>query len=165
MNIYAIVIYKMIESCTKRRMILAITFLGGLTLLVLVVESNWTSGNGRNYVAAVDKNSSNENNCWLHEEFEIVEVCHPCTDFEITSKSVGVCVPTHFKETISCKLSGKVVSRRCDRVTWLEERSFWMFEGLVFIVGVISTTAVFTRQKILDHRMLRRIQRQLASGV
>jgi hypothetical protein len=28
-NIYAVVIYKMIESCTKRRMILAITFLGG----------------------------------------------------------------------------------------------------------------------------------------
>jgi hypothetical protein len=50
-----------------------------LTLLVLIVESNWTSSNGRNYVAAVDKNSSNENNCWLHEEFEIVETCHPCT--------------------------------------------------------------------------------------
>jgi hypothetical protein len=33
-------------------------------------------------------------------------------DFEITSKSVGVCVPTHFKETVSCKLSGKVVSKR-----------------------------------------------------
>jgi hypothetical protein len=33
-------------------------------------------------------------------------------DFEITSKSVGVCVPTHFKESLSCKLSGKVVNRR-----------------------------------------------------
>jgi hypothetical protein len=50
-----------------------------LTLLVLIVESHWTSGNGRNHVAVVDKNSSNENNCWLHEEFEIVESCHPCT--------------------------------------------------------------------------------------
>ena len=53
----------------------------------------------------------------------------------------------------------------CDKVTWLEERNFWLFEGSVFIVGVISTTVVFTRQKVLDHRMLRRIQRQLASGV
>lgn len=53
----------------------------------------------------------------------------------------------------------------CDKVTWLEERNFWLFEGSVFIVGVISTTIVFTRQKVLDHRMLRRIQRQLASGV
>ena len=53
----------------------------------------------------------------------------------------------------------------CDKVTWLEERNFWLFEGSVFIVGVISTAVVFTRQKVLDHRMLRRIQRQLASGV
>jgi hypothetical protein len=50
-----------------------------LTLLVLIVESHWTSGNGRNHVAVVDKNSSNENNCWLHEEFEIIELCHPCS--------------------------------------------------------------------------------------
>ncbi|PNF34632.1 hypothetical protein B7P43_G05866 [Cryptotermes secundus] len=155
----------MMESCTKRRMILAMTFLGGLTLLVLFVESNWTPGNGRNHVAVVDRNSSNENNCWLYEESETVEACHPCTEFEIRSKSVGVCVPTYFKETLSCKLSGKVVSRRCDEVTWLDEHNFWLFEGLMFIVGVISTTFVFTRQTILDQRMLRRIQRQLASGV
>ncbi|XP_021919690.1 protein JTB [Zootermopsis nevadensis] len=155
----------MIESCTKRRMILAITFLGGLTLLVLIVESHWTAGNGKNHVGAVGKNSSNDNNCWLREDIETVQPCHPCTDFEITSKSVGVCVATHFKETLFCKSSGKVVSRSCDKVTWLEERKFWIFEGSVFVVGVISTTFVFARQKILDHRMLRRIQRQLASGV
>ena len=29
MNVYVIVVYKMIESCTKRRMIVAITLLGG----------------------------------------------------------------------------------------------------------------------------------------
>jgi len=50
-------------------------------------------------------------------------------------------------------------------VTWLEERNFWIFEGSMFMLGVISTTVVFARQKILDHRMLRRIQRQLASSV
>jgi len=50
-----------------------------LTLLVLIVESNWTSGNGRNHAGVVEKNSSNENNCWLHEEFQIIEACHPCT--------------------------------------------------------------------------------------
>ncbi|XP_069672277.1 protein JTB isoform X1 [Periplaneta americana] len=155
----------MIESCTKKRMILAITFLGGLTLLVLIVESHWTSGSSRNHVGVAEKNATNENNCWLHEDFEIVEPCHLCTEFEITSKSNGVCVPTKFKETLRCKSSGKVVSRSCDKVTWLEERNFWIFEGSMFLLGIISTTVVFARQKILDHRMLRRIQRQLASGV
>ncbi|KAJ4434956.1 hypothetical protein ANN_23528, partial [Periplaneta americana] len=87
------------------------------------------------------------------------------SEFEITSKSNGVCVPTKFKETLRCKSSGKVVSRSCDKVTWLEERNFWIFEGSMFLLGIISTTVVFARQKILDHRMLRRIQRQLASGV
>jgi hypothetical protein len=43
------------------------------------VESHWTSGNGRNHAAVIDKNSSNENNCWLYEEFEIKEACHLCS--------------------------------------------------------------------------------------
>lgn len=155
----------MIESCTKKRMIFGITLLGGLTLFVLMLESHWASGKKSHIGGVPEKNATNENNCWLNEEFEVIEECHPCSDFEITSKSNGVCVPTHFKETIKCKVSGKIINRSCDKVTWLEERNFWIFEGSMFVMGVISTIIVFSRQKILDHQMLRRIQRQLASGV
>ncbi|KAJ9595096.1 hypothetical protein L9F63_013622 [Diploptera punctata] len=130
-----------------------------------MVESHWASGKNKSHVGSSEKNSTDENNCWLNEEYEIVKECHPCTDFEITSKSIGVCVATHFKELLKCRVSGKIVSRSCDKVAWLEERNFWIFEGCMFVLGLISTTIVFARQKILDHQMLRRVQRQLASGV
>ncbi|KAK7789976.1 hypothetical protein R5R35_006808 [Gryllus longicercus] len=152
----------MIESCTQKRMLLAITILGGLTLLVLVLESHLTAGNSRNHATAV-KNVTSD--CILREEFSVVEPCHPCTDFEITSRSIGACLPSHFKEVLKCSKTGTTVVRSCDKVTWLEERNFWLFEGLMFALGLVSSTIVYARQKILDHRMLRRIQRQLASGV
>ncbi|XP_066990906.1 protein JTB isoform X2 [Anabrus simplex] len=134
-----------------------------LTLLVLVVESHFTSGTSRNHHGSVSKNSSSE--CWTREEYDIIEPCHPCTDFEITSQSNGVCLKTHFKEVLKCQKSGVTVTRSCEKVQWLEERNFWIFESLMFVIGVISTAAVFARQKVLDHRMLRRVQKQLASGV
>nr|CAD7195307.1 unnamed protein product [Timema douglasi]CAD7401858.1 unnamed protein product [Timema poppensis] len=154
----------MIESCSKKRMLLAIVLLGGLTLLVLMLESHWTSVGARSYPTVSGKNTSSEHGCWLHEEYQIVEPCHLCTDFEIASKSNFVCVPTHFKEVLQCQISGKA-SRSCDKVTWLEERNFWIFEGVMFVISVISTTTVFARQKVLDRRMMRRIQRQLANSV
>lgn len=152
----------MIESCSQKRMLLAITSLGGLTLLVLVLESHLTSGNSRTHVTPI-KNLTSD--CILKEDYSVIEPCHPCTDFEITSKSISACLLTHFKEILKCHKTGTVVVRSCDKVTWLEERNFWMFEGFMLLIGLVSITLVYTRQKILDHRMLRRIQRQLASGV
>nr|CAD7442174.1 unnamed protein product [Timema bartmani] len=101
-----------------------------LTLLVLILESHWTSVGARSYPTVSGKNNSSDHGCWLHEEYQIVEPCHLCTDFEIASKSNFVCVPTHFKEVIQCQISGKA-SRSCDKVTWLEERNFWIFEGVM----------------------------------
>lgn len=154
----------MIESCTVQRMILGIIFLGGLTILVLVIESNWTSNNSnsRSIARNIEHNSSDA--CWLNEDYEVVEECHPCTDFEIASKSNKVCAETHYKEAVNCQKSGKVY-RSCDKVKWLEEKKFWQFEGTVFLIACLSTAVVHLRQKILDHRMLRRIQRQIANSV
>lgn len=53
----------------------------------------------------------------------------------------------------------------CDKVKWLEEKKFWQFEGMMLLVAFFSTAVVHLRQKILDHRMLRRIQRQIANSV
>lgn len=153
----------MIESCTKKRMVCAVTCLGGLTLFVLIIESHLTSSSSVNHSNPVTRNSTND--CWLKEDYEIVESCHPCSAFEIRSKMIPACLPTHYKEVLKCINSGSNVIRSCDKVTWLEERNFWIFEGLAFATGFVSTSVVYVRQKILDHRMLRRIQRQLASGV
>ncbi|KAG8255540.1 hypothetical protein J6590_090350, partial [Homalodisca vitripennis] len=134
-----------------------------LTLFVLVIESNWTTGNGRS-LRVTEKNASGADLCWLTEDFEIVEECHPCSDFEIASKSNKICSGTHFKEALNCEKSGKVF-RSCERVTWLEEKKFWQFEGFMFMIGCFSTATVYMRQRVLDLRTLRRIQRQIANSV
>ncbi len=53
----------------------------------------------------------------------------------------------------------------CDKVDWMEEQKFWTFEGILTVLGFVSGTALFIRQKQLDHKMYQRIQRQIATGV
>lgn len=85
-------------------------------------------------------------------------------EFEIASRSIGVCIHTHFKEVLKCA-NGETVTRSCDRVAWLDERNFWTFEALMFFASVISTIFVRIRRKTLDRRALQRVQRQLANSV
>lgn len=53
----------------------------------------------------------------------------------------------------------------CDKVIWLEERNFWLFETCMLASSIIFSVYAYGRQKILDHRMLRRVQKQLANSV
>lgn len=50
-------------------------------------------------------------------------------------------------------------------MVWLEERHFWTFEAVMAMVGMAAGLATMARQKILDHRVVQRIQRQVAAGV
>ncbi|KAJ8982912.1 hypothetical protein NQ317_004566 [Molorchus minor] len=118
----------MIESCPKKRMIVGISVLGILTVLVLIVESHWTESNKhlkkQNFV--VEQNST----CWEKEKYEVIKDCEPCSAFELRSKSIGVCIHTHFKEVLRCA-NGETVTRSCDRAAYFNEQAFWRFEGFV----------------------------------
>ncbi|XP_055303295.1 protein JTB [Sitodiplosis mosellana] len=149
----------MIESCPKKRMVFAITLLTIATIIVLIVESHWTESSPRRKFV-IENNST----CYLREEFEIIRDCHPCTDFEIASKSQGVCVHTHNKEVLRCK-SGETVSRSCDKVAWVDERNFWTFEGILLVVSALSTSVTFLRQRSLDRKVMLKVQRQLEQSV
>ncbi|XP_031628658.1 protein JTB [Contarinia nasturtii] len=148
----------MIETCPKKRMVFAITLLTIATVFVLIVESRWTESPRRNFI--IEYNST----CYTHEDFEIIHDCHPCTDYEIASKSQGVCVHTHNKEILRCK-SGETVSRSCDKVAWIDERNFWTFEGILIVVGALSTGVTFLRQRSLDRKVMLKVQRQLEQSV
>ncbi|XP_065168582.1 protein JTB [Atheta coriaria] len=152
----------MIESCPKKRMLLGITALGILTVLVLIVESHWTdrTNPSRKRIFIVEQNSS----CFEKEHFEIVNECEPCTDFEIASKSIGVCIHTHYKEVLKCA-GGETVTRSCDKTAYIEERIFWQFEGFMFFGAIISTLCTISRKRVLNRRVLQRMQRQLANSV
>lgn len=146
-------------------MFIAIGLLGGLTLLVLIFEGRytWSASAARTTSAPTSAAPIASNaSCWLKEDYIVVEECQPCTDFEIASKSVKECIPTKFKEVVKCKSSGRAV-RSCSRVVWLEERKFWLFEGISISGALLSTLAVYIRQRQLDRRMMKRLQAQLAS--
>ena len=69
-----------------------------------------------------------------------------------------------YKEKVKCQ-SGKEAYRACDRVGRIEDRKFWMFEFVIFLMGGVSASVMFMRQKQLDHKMYQRLQRQIAAGV
>ncbi|XP_008544150.1 uncharacterized protein LOC103568906 [Microplitis demolitor] len=151
----------MIESCTKKRMLLAVTLLGGLTILVLIVESQWTdSENNKPYVENLERNAT----CTTNGDYEIISECHPCTAFEIASKSIGVCIHSRYKEILRCK-TGETVTRSCDRVAWLEERAFLKFQAVMFILALLSCVTVFWRENVLRKRIIRKIAKQLRASV
>lgn len=86
------------------------------------------------------------------------------TAFEIASQSIGVCIHTHYKEVLRCA-SGEMVTRSCDRAAFIEERAFWRFETLMFAGATLSTFCVVARKRVLNKRMMQRVQRQLANSV
>ncbi|KAL3288914.1 hypothetical protein HHI36_003359 [Cryptolaemus montrouzieri] len=152
----------MIESCPKRRMLFGLSVLGFVTILVLVIESNWTDARdiSRKRTFIVEQNSS----CWQKESFEVLKDCEPCTDFEINSGSLGVCIQTHHKELLKCS-GGATVLRSCDRAAYYDEKAFWKFEAFMLVFSVISFICFTSRKKVLNKRMLQRVQRQLANSV
>lgn len=125
----------------------------------MIIESHW-AGAPKHKQFPIENNST----CWKREQYSVIQDCHPCTAFEIASKSQGVCIHTHYKELLRCK-SGETVTRSCDKVAWLDEKDFWTFEGTLFVVGVIFTSLSMLRQKALDRKTQLRIQRQLDQSV
>lgn len=53
----------------------------------------------------------------------------------------------------------------CDKVQWLEERNFFIFESCMAGFGILGAIIVKFRQKQLDQRMMARIQQQISAGV
>ena len=160
----------MIESCSRRRMLLGILALGALSILVIILESrhlhtNDESSDIHETHEVLKKKLSPGDKCWKTEPFEIEKECDLCTEEEIRNESPVVCVAKGYKELVKCKTSGTRTHRSCDRVVWVEEAKFWKFEGFFIFSSLICGSALFVRQKQLDHRMYQRIQRQMASGV
>ena len=160
----------MIESCSRRRMLLGILALGALTVLVIILESRHLSRSDEvsdihETHEVLKKKLSPGDKCWKTEEFDIEKECDICSEDEIKKESPVVCVAKGYKELVKCKTSGTETYRSCDRVPWIEESKFWKFEGFCVFSSFVCGIALFIRQKQLDHWMYQRIQRQMASGV
>ncbi|KAH8395055.1 hypothetical protein KR215_006937 [Drosophila sulfurigaster] len=150
----------MLENCQRHHMVLGLGALTLVTILVLIVESRYAAEGSvarrRNQQFVIENNST----CWKHEPYTVVQECHPCSDFDIVSRSLGVCIHTHYKEVLRCQ-SGEIVTKSCDRVALIEQRNFLKFELFTFVMGVITYLASYARDRVLSRRNYMRIERQL----
>ncbi|XP_075979012.1 jumping translocation breakpoint protein JTBR [Anticarsia gemmatalis] len=154
----------MIETCSKRCMLFGTVCLGVLTIVVLILESHLADSlSGSHRMKNKTFPTENNSTCWQHQKYSIISECHPCSDFEIRSKSIGVCIHTSFKEILKCE-NGETVTRSCDRVAYLEERAYWKFTIWSFVIGASSSLAVMLRLRVLNYRVKLRARQVLSNG-
>jgi len=154
----------MIEFCTKKRMIAAIAFLGSISIIILVIENNWSIGHSGS-VKEVNTSPAENQSTECSAEVKVVEECAPCPAFEL--KSQPYCLQTGYREIVTCKHDGssKTIHRTCPKLTYLEERDFLLFEAIALCIGLGSYTVVHSRQKLLDKLLFDKVNKQIAAGV
>jgi len=149
-------------------MVLAIAALAGLSVVVIILESTHLRSHQDDIHEShplLKESLKPEDKCWKKEGFQVVEECEVCSQEEKINKNPIVClVKNGYKEKVKCD-SGKEAYRFCEKVARIEEQKFWVFEFVVALIGAISASVVFLRQKQLDHKMYQKIQRQIAAGV
>lgn len=103
------------------------------------------------------------NACYLTETYQTSVPCEKCTAYERRSNAVA-CSPTGYRETIECFKSKIKTYRTCPIPAAIQERQFWLFEGFIMFLGLISIVCVHSRQKILDKQMVEKIRRQIGEN-
>ncbi|KAM7342583.1 jumping translocation breakpoint protein JTBR [Cochliomyia hominivorax] len=150
----------MLEFCQKKHMLLGLGLLVTTTVVVLILESRLaTTGpmrRGKSQQFVIENNST----CWKREEYTVIQECHKCSDFDIVSRSLGVCIHTKYKEVLRCK-SGEIVTKSCDRVALIDQKHFIQFEVWCFVIGVISYLISYARDRVLSKRTHQKLERQL----
>lgn len=53
----------------------------------------------------------------------------------------------------------------CDKVAWIDERNYWTFEGVLLVIGALSTGVTILRKRSLDRIVMLKVQRQLEQSV
>ncbi|KAK2151280.1 hypothetical protein LSH36_368g01072 [Paralvinella palmiformis] len=157
----------MIEFCTKRRMIVAIAGLIVVSVVVLLVENHMSPSHSVLDLSSKSSTGNATYHCWEVAKTVIVtEECSPCTVFE--QKTNIACKDTGYTERVKCILKDDTESslpRSCPKITWVEEKHFWLFEVLMALLGFGSYSIVHSRQRRLDRLLLEKVNRQIATGV
>lgn len=157
----------MIEFCTKRRMILAIAGLIIVSIVVLLVENHLSPSHSVLDLTNKALSGNASYHCWeIADTAVVVEECKPCTVFE--QKTNLACRETGYSEKVKCTLKDGTetsLPRSCPKITWVEEKHYWLFEVLMALLGFGSYSVVHARQRRLDRLLLEKVNRQIATGV
>ncbi|CAF3547776.1 unnamed protein product [Rotaria sp. Silwood1] len=150
----------MFDFITRRRLIfgliallfvtISVLFIANLKLSVLdrVVTSYYSISSSN---ISIDKEQS-ISTCYQTEPIDIITYCQKCTSFERRSKAIG-CLPTGYRELVICSKSNIKTLRSCLIPIHIQKQNFWIFEGIILFICLLSIVSVQSRQKTLDKQM------------
>ena len=96
----------MIESCSKKRMILAIAVLAGLSFLIIILESSQLRSNSEEFQDIHDTHPvlkeklKEKDKCWVKENYSVIEQCDVCSQEEVTNHVPVVCAVNKSMSTL-----------------------------------------------------------------
>ncbi|CAF1324057.1 unnamed protein product [Rotaria sp. Silwood1] len=161
----------MFDFITRRRLIfgliallfvtISVLFIANLKLSVLdrVVTSYYSISSSN---ISIDKEQS-ISTCYQTEPIDIITYCQKCTSFERRSKAIG-CLPTGYRELVICSKSNIKTLRSCLIPIHIQKENFWIFEGIILFICLLSIVSVQSRQKTLDKQMVEKIKRQIGEN-
>ncbi|CAF3757591.1 unnamed protein product [Rotaria sordida] len=150
----------MFDFVTRRRLIFGLVALFFVTISVLFIAHLQSTVLGRvvtSYYSISSSNISTDkeqqiSTCYLTEPVDVITYCQKCTSFERRSKAIG-CLPTGYREFILCSKSNIKTLRSCPIPIHIQKQNFWLFEGIILFIGLLSIGSVQSRQKTLDKQM------------
>ncbi|CAF3076283.1 unnamed protein product [Rotaria sp. Silwood2] len=140
----------MFDFVTRRRLIFGLLALLFVTISVLFIAHLQSTILGRvvnSYYSVSPSNISEDkeqqiSTCYLTEPVDIITYCQKCTSFERRSKVIS-CSPTGYRELVLCSKSNIKTSRSCSIPIRIQKQNFWIFEGIIFFIALLSILWLF----------------------
>ena len=161
----------MFDFITRRRLIFGLLAFLLVTLSILFLARSHSAVIRRVVPSYYPLSSSNisiekdqqTSTCHLTESVQIVTACQKCTSYERRSQAAG-CSPSGYKELVRCTKSNIQTYRSCPIPMQIQKQHFWLFEGMIFLIGLMAMAYVQSRQKTLDKQMVEKIRRQIGES-
>jgi hypothetical protein len=151
----------MFDFVTRRRII--IFFFAFLFVILSILLFGRIIPSYSNYSSLNIEDQQLTSDCYLTEPVDTIALCQKCTSYERRSKAI-VCLPTGYREIVLCSKSNIKTARSCAIPLYIQSQHFWLFEGIIFILGLVAIASVHSRQKILDKQMVEKIKRQIGES-
>ncbi|XP_782629.4 LOW QUALITY PROTEIN: protein JTB [Strongylocentrotus purpuratus] len=101
--------------------------------------------------------------CWETENFTFIGPCDPC--HLLASKVyTDSCSETGFQQLVQCTDSNQQVYKSCPRSRESIEKSFWVFEGVTLLIGLVACMVVFVRRRKLNREAAERVRKQISNS-
>jgi hypothetical protein len=161
----------MFDFITRRRLIFCLVAFLFITISIIFIAHVHSSVIRHvipSYYPLLSSNMSidteqQKSTCYLTESVEIVTVCEKCKLYERRSKASG-CLPSGYREYVLCSKSKIKTYRSCPIPKYIQKQHFWLFQGIIFFIGLLAIASVHSRQKTLDKQMIEKIKKQIGES-